>query len=36
MITEVKIPAVGESITTGVVSTWHKKRVKPSKAAKCS
>lgn len=25
MITEVKIPAVGESITSGVVSTWHKK-----------
>lgn len=25
MITEVKIPAVGESITSGVVSTWHRK-----------
>jgi 2-oxoglutarate dehydrogenase E2 component (dihydrolipoamide succinyltransferase) len=23
--TEVKIPAVGESITSGVVSVWHKK-----------
>lgn len=25
MSTEVKIPAVGESITSGVISTWHKK-----------
>ena len=25
MATEVKIPAVGESITSGVVSAWHKK-----------
>src|SRR5438105_7587837 len=25
MAIEVKIPAVGESITSGVVSTWHKK-----------
>ena len=25
MINEVKIPAVGESITSGVVSVWHKK-----------
>src|SRR5881397_3649322 len=25
MATEVKIPAVGESITSGVVSVWHKK-----------
>src|SRR3982074_1420344 len=25
MSTEVKIPAVGESITSGVVSVWHKK-----------
>src|SRR2546421_9253081 len=25
MIIEVKIPAVGESTTSGVVSTWHKK-----------
>src|SRR5919197_765288 len=25
MAIEVKIPSVGESITSGVVSTWHKK-----------
>src|SRR5947209_17919717 len=25
MSTEVKVPAVGESISTGVVSVWHKK-----------
>src|SRR5204862_3948955 len=25
MSTEVKVPAVGESITSGVVSVWHKK-----------
>jgi 2-oxoglutarate dehydrogenase E2 component (dihydrolipoamide succinyltransferase) len=25
MSTEVKVPAVGESITTGLLSTWHKK-----------
>ncbi|MDP9003894.1 MAG: biotin/lipoyl-binding protein, partial [Verrucomicrobiota bacterium] len=25
MSTEVKIPAVGESITSGIVSVWHKK-----------
>src|SRR5437867_1236009 len=25
MVIEVKIPAVGESITSGVVSAWHKK-----------
>src|SRR5271167_3680682 len=25
MSIEVKIPAVGESITSGVLSTWHKK-----------
>ncbi len=25
MQTEVKVPAVGESITTGILSTWHKK-----------
>jgi 2-oxoglutarate dehydrogenase E2 component (dihydrolipoamide succinyltransferase) len=25
MITEVKVPSVGESITSGVVSAWHKK-----------
>src|SRR6266516_6156772 len=25
MAVEVKIPAVGESITSGVVSAWHKK-----------
>src|SRR5438132_13454019 len=25
MAVEVKIPAVGESITSGVVSVWHKK-----------
>src|SRR5512133_2894955 len=25
MIIEVKIPSVGESVTSGVVSTWHKK-----------
>ena len=25
MAIEVKIPAVGESITSGVVSAWHKK-----------
>ncbi|PYL53024.1 MAG: dihydrolipoyllysine succinyltransferase, partial [Verrucomicrobia bacterium] len=25
MSVEVKIPAVGESITSGVVSVWHKK-----------
>jgi 2-oxoglutarate dehydrogenase E2 component (dihydrolipoamide succinyltransferase) len=25
MAIEVKIPAVGESITSGVVSLWHKK-----------
>ncbi len=25
MAIEVKIPAVGESITSGVVSVWHKK-----------
>src|SRR2546423_6272393 len=25
MSTEVKIPAVGESITSGLISTWHKK-----------
>src|SRR4029079_14974880 len=25
MATEVKTPAVGESITSGVVSAWHKK-----------
>lgn len=25
MITEVKVPSVGESVTTGVVSAWHKK-----------
>lgn len=25
MITEVKIPSVGESVTSGVVSAWHKK-----------
>src|SRR5262249_16220026 len=25
MLIEVKIPAVGESITSGVVSAWHKK-----------
>src|SRR5829696_8772320 len=24
MSTEVKIPAVGESITSGLISTWHK------------
>src|SRR5262249_25375128 len=27
MLIEVKIPAVGESITSGVVSAWHKKSV---------
>ena len=25
MITEVKVPSVGESVTSGVVSAWHKK-----------
>src|ERR1043166_712671 len=25
MSTEVKVPAVGESITSGIVSVWHKK-----------
>src|SRR6476659_7276729 len=25
MIIEVKVPSVGESVTTGVVSAWHKK-----------
>src|SRR5262245_58778957 len=25
MIIEVKVPSVGESITSGVVSAWHKK-----------
>src|SRR6516164_6111023 len=25
MIVEVKVPSVGESITSGVVSAWHKK-----------
>src|SRR4029453_16830980 len=25
MLTEVKVPSVGESITSGVVSAWHKK-----------
>src|SRR5262245_3842837 len=25
MITEVKVPTVGESVTSGVVSAWHKK-----------
>jgi len=25
MIIEVKIPSVGESVTSGVVSAWHKK-----------
>src|SRR5215831_14513769 len=25
MIVEVKVPSVGESVTSGVVSTWHKK-----------
>src|SRR5436309_14395631 len=25
MITEVRIPSVGESVTSGVVSAWHKK-----------
>ena len=25
MVIEVKIPAVGESITSGIVSAWHKK-----------
>src|SRR5437879_11291229 len=25
MIIEVKVPSVGESVTSGVVSTWHKK-----------
>src|SRR4051812_1276350 len=35
MSVEVKIPAVGESITSGVVSVWHKKTgdyVKPGEA----
>src|ERR1043166_856135 len=25
MISEVKVPSVGESVTSGVVSAWHKK-----------
>ena len=25
MNVEVKVPAVGESITSGILSTWHKK-----------
>src|ERR1700757_3167434 len=25
MIVEVKVPSVGESVTSGVVSAWHKK-----------
>jgi len=25
MSTEIKVPAVGESITSGIISTWHKK-----------
>src|SRR5215475_1102068 len=25
MITEIKVPSVGESVTSGVVSAWHKK-----------
>ena len=25
MITEVKVPSVGESVTSGVISAWHKK-----------
>src|SRR5262250_1843788 len=25
MITEVKVPSVGESVTSGVVSAWHKR-----------
>src|SRR5213076_1977482 len=25
MITEIRVPSVGESVTSGVVSAWHKK-----------
>ena len=32
MSTEVKVPAVGESITSGIVSVWHKKSGDPVKA----
>src|SRR5207247_6687158 len=27
MIIEVKVPSIGESVTSGVVSAWHKKSV---------
>ncbi|MFL6595874.1 MAG: biotin/lipoyl-containing protein, partial [Chthoniobacterales bacterium] len=32
MSLEVKIPAVGESITSGIVSVWHKKTGEQVKA----
>ena len=32
MSTEVKVPAVGESISSGVVSVWHKKSGEQVKA----
>ena len=32
MSIEVKIPAVGESITSGILSVWHKKEGEAVKA----